>query len=834
MKKWYTSVKRLGNKLFVRGCYDGVPYSDIVEYQPTLYLLSKEPTKFKSLDGEYLRPVKQPTISDNRKFLEQYKDVHGFKVFGNENPIYQYIADEFPDKIEFDMNSIKTYYLDIETTSEFGGVDVESAREQILLITLMDYKTKQTVTFGSRPFNKRLENNTYIECKNEAELLTKFLVFWEKSYPEIVSGWNIETFDIPYLVKRIQKTLGENAAKMLSPWKYIRSKEIIDRRTDKTQEAFEIYGVNTIDYLPFFKKYAGIGVENNKLDTVAKEVLNESKLDHEEYDTFADFYTKNWNLFVEYNIVDTVLIDKLEKKLRLIQLSVTLAMDSKVNPEDTLSQGRMWDAIIYNHLLAKNIIIPVKSSPQEKTEKYVGAYVKEPQIGKFKWVVTFDVSSLYPSLIRTFNISPETLVQTPNSYVSVDNIVNEALKIEPEHKQYSICPNGSMYRNDKKGFLPTIMEEMFNERIVYKKKMLEYQKQYEQNPTNDLEELIATYRILQESKKQCLNSAYGSLGNNAFRFYDIRNAEAITYSGQAVIKTVEKNLNAYLHRISGQNIDMCIAGDTDSCVLNLEPIVNKIFKDKEATETEVINFLCSICDNQIQGVIDDIFISFTQRTNAFENHLHMKREKICSSGLWKAKKNYILNVWDNEGVRYSEPKIKISGIEAVKTSVPAICRTRVKEAFKIIMNKEEEDLIKFVKDFKEEFFALPPEDISFPRRVSDVDKWKSATTTYIKRTPIQARAAILYNKQISDKNLLNKYPIIKNGENLKYCYLKEPNPLKEDVVGFVQRFPTELGLVKFVDYQKQFELAFLQPLTKILDVIGWRTEKTYTLDELFT
>jgi len=834
MKKWYTSVKRLGNKLFVRGCYDGVPYSDIVEYQPTLYLLSKEPTKFKSLDGEYLRPVKQPTISDNRKFLEQYKDVHGFKVFGNENPIYQYIADEFPDKIEFDMNSIKTYYLDIETTSEFGGVDVESAREQILLITLMDYKTKQTVTFGSRPFNKRLENNTYIECKNEAELLTKFLIFWEKSYPEIVSGWNIETFDIPYLVKRIQKTLGENAAKMLSPWKYIRSKEIIDRRTDKTQEAFEIYGVNTIDYLPFFKKYAGIGVENNKLDTVAKEVLNESKLDHEEYDTFADFYTKNWNLFVEYNIVDTVLIDKLEKKLRLIQLSVTLAMDSKVNPEDTLSQGRMWDAIIYNHLLAKNIIIPVKSSPQEKNEKYSGAYVKEPCPGKFKWIVSFDISSLYPSLIRTFNISPETLVQTPNSYVSVDNIVDDTFEVKPEHKNYTICANGSMYYKNQQGFLPRIMEEMFNERIIYKKKMLEFQKEYEQNPTTELEELVATYRILQESKKQCLNSAYGSLGNNAFRFYDIRNAEAITYSGQAVIKTVEKNLNAYLQRLVGDSQDYVQAVDTDSNFLHLEPIVNKIFKDKEPTETEVINFLCSICDNQIQGVIDDIFISFTQRTNAFENHLHMKREKICSSGLWKAKKNYILNVWDNEGVRYSEPKIKISGIEAVKTSVPAICRNRVKEAFKIIMNKEEEDLIKFVKEFKEEFFALPPEDISFPRRVSDVDKWKSPTTTYIKRTPIQARAAILYNKQISDKNLLNKYPIIKNGENLKYCYLKEPNPLKEDVVGFVQRFPTELGLVKFVDYQKQFELSFLQPLTKILDVIGWRTEKTYTLDELFT
>lgn len=834
MKKWYTSVKRLGNKIFVRGNYDGVPYSDVIDYQPTLYLLSKEPTQYKNLSGEYLRPVLQPSIRDSRKFLEQYKDIQDFKVFGNENPVYQYIADEFPDKIEFDINSIKTYYLDIETTSEFGGVDVEAAREQILLITLMDYKTKNTITFGSRPFNKRVDKNTYIECKDEADLLQKFLVLWEKSYPEIVSGWNIETFDIPYLVKRIEKTLGEAAVKTLSPWKYVKHKELLDRKTNKTQEAFEIYGVNIIDYLPFFKKYAGIGVENNKLDTVAKEVLNESKLDHEEYDTFADFYTKNWNLFVEYNIVDTVLIDKLEKKLRLIQLAVTLAMDAKVNPEDTLSQGRMWDAIIYNHLLAKNIIIPVKSPPQEKNEKYVGAYVKEPQIGKFKWVATFDVSSLYPSLIRTFNISPETLVPTPNSYVSVDKIVDDTFEIKSEHKNYSICANGSMYRKDEQGFLPRIMEEMFNERVVYKKKMLEYQKQYEQNPTNDLEELIATYRILQESKKQCLNSAYGSLGSEYFRFYDIRNAEAITYSGQAVIKTVEKHLNSYLQKISGSNIDMCLAGDTDSAMVYLKPIVDKVFHNKNPTETEIINFLCSICDNQIQKVIDNIFKSFTQRTNAFENHLHMKREKICSSGLWKAKKNYILNVWDNEGVRYSEPKIKISGIEAVKTSVPAICRNRVKEAFKIIMNKEEDDLIAFVKKFREEFFNLPPEEISFPRRVSDIDKWMNPTTTYNKGTPIYSRAAILYNKQLKDKNLLNKYSIIKNGENLKYCYLKEPNPIKEDVIGFVQKLPKEFGLDKYVNYQKQFDLTFLQPLTKILDVIGWQTEKTYNLEDLFT
>jgi DNA polymerase elongation subunit (family B) len=833
MNKWHTSVKCVGDKILVRGYYDGLPYQDVIDYQPTIYLKSKEPTEFKSLENEYLKPVNPGTIRDTRKFLEKYKDVDGFKLYGNESPVYQFIADEFPEKIQFQMDKHKIYYLDIETTSEHGGVDVEGAREQILLITIMDYATKKSITFGSRPYTKLIENNTYVECKNESELLERFLKFWENSYADAVSGWNIETFDIPYLVKRIEKSLGNNQAKRLSPWKIVRSKNIIDRRTEKTYETYEIYGVNVLDYLPYFKKYAGIGVENNKLDTVAKEVLKETKLDHTEYETFAEFYTKDWDLFVEYNIVDTQLIDKLENKLRLLQLAFTLAMDSKVNPEDTLSQGRMWDAIIYNHLLAKGVIIPTKSPSEEKTEKYKGAFVKPPQIGKFKWVASFDVSSLYPSLIRTFNISPETLIQERNESVSIDSIVDHSFIPFSEHSDYCICANGSMYRRDTQGFLPKIMEEMFDERSVYKKKMIQYQKDYELNPSKELEELVATYRILQESKKQCLNSAYGSLGNSYFRFYDIRNAEAITYMGQAVIKTVEKHLNAYLQKVTGQDIDMILAEDTDSTFLNLESVVDKVFKDKNPTEQEIIDFLCSICDNQIQKVIDSIFAQFSKTTNAFQNCLHMKREKICSSALWKAKKNYILYVWDNEGVRYSEPKIKISGIEAVKSSTPAVCRSKIRTAIEYIMSSTEDKLIDFIQEFKEEFFTLPPEDVSFPRRVSDIDKWFSKSTTYIKGTPIQARASILYNKYIKEKNLDNKYPLIKNGENLKFCYLRTPNPIREDVIGFVQRFPKELNLEQYVDYNTQFNLTFIQPLTKILDVIGWKTEKHATLDDLF-
>jgi DNA polymerase elongation subunit (family B) len=459
---------------------EGVRYQDIVEFQPTLYLKSKTKTDYKSLAGDYLTPVKQPSIKDTRKFLDKYKDVDGFNVYGNESPVYQYLADNFPGKIEFSMKDVKIFYIDIETTSEYGGVDVEAAQEQILLITIFDYNSKKSITFGSRQFSKKLDNNHYVECANEQDLLEKFLQFWEKRYPDVVSGWNIETFDIPYLVKRIQKTLGSSDANRLSPWKFVRQKNIIDRKTNKENEAYDIYGVNVLDYLPYFKKYAGTNVENHRLDTVTTEVLGESKIDHAEYETFAEFYTKDWDLFVEYNIVDTVLIDKLESKMRLLQLAMTLALDSKVNPDDTLSQGRMWDSIIYNYLLEKNVIIPTKKQNTEKTEKFKGAFVKPPQLGKFDWVASFDVSSLYPSIIRSYNISPETLIKEKNDDMTVDSVVESSFNLKPEHLNNAVCANGSMYRKDFKGFLPKIMEEMFNERSKFKKKMIESQKVLEE------------------------------------------------------------------------------------------------------------------------------------------------------------------------------------------------------------------------------------------------------------------------------------------------------------------------------------------------------------------
>jgi DNA polymerase elongation subunit (family B) len=831
--RFYTNVKLIGNYIFCRGYENGLEIKEKIKYEPTLYVPSNKKTEYLTLDNKYVSPIKPGTISDTRNFIEKYKDVDGFDYYGNSNALYQYISDSYPEEvIDFDINQIKLYVLDIETTAEQGTIDAQAAREEIILITIQDYASKNILTWGTRSFTEQIENHTYIECENEAELLLSFLDFWENNYPDVVTGWNCSGFDIPYIINRIAKNFGEKEATRLSIWKKLSTREFTSNGRDEIE--YQIYGITVLDYLQLFKKFAFISVENYRLNTVAEEVLKENKLDHNEYETFKDFYTQNFSLFVKYNIQDCILITKFEKKLCLIKLAFTLAYQAKVNPEDVYYQGRMWDGIIYNYLRRQGIVIPSKKEVIEKTEKFKGAHVKDPQVGKFKYVCSLDLASLYPSLIRTYNISPETLVNERNNYASIENIINDGFEIKPEHSKYTICPNGSMYRKEKQGFLPTIMEKMFNERTVYKKKMLQAQSSYEQNPSEELEEEISMYKIYQHALKICLNSAFGSLGNEYFRFYDIRNAEAITYSGQAVIKWIENKLNLYLNNVAGtKNVDMILGADTDSVFLHFNPIVEKIFKDKHPEEVEVINFLTRICDGVLQKFIDKSFDELCNLTNAYENCLHMKREKICSSALWRKKKNYILNVWDNEGVRYSEPKIKMSGIEAVKTSTPAFCRVAIKNAIDIIMNGEENELIDFVKKTKNEFFKLSPEEISTPKGITDMDKFYSASTIYRKSTPMHSRGALLYNYHLKRLKLTHKYPLISNGEKIKVCYLKLPNPIRENVISYSRILPPELGIHKYIDYETQFDKTFMSPIISLLDIIGWRTEKRVNLANFY-
>ena len=843
--KFYTNVKMIGNQFLVRGVENGKRYEHRDnEFSPTLFANSRIPTKYKTLNGDYVKPINPGSVKECRNYYKEYENVDGFDIYGNDRYIYQYISDKYPqDEIKFDISQIKLVTLDIEVASEQGFPDVESCSEEILAITIQDYTTKAIITWGSKPFIVKQENVTYYHRDTEEKLLGSFLQYWMNDVPDVVTGWNIQLYDIPYIAKRITQIFTEKDMKRLSPWGLVSEGEVyISHRKHTT---FDIAGVTQLDYMDLYKKFTYKAQESYRLDYIASVELGQKKLDHSEFDTFKQFYTKGWQKFIEYNIVDVELVDRLEDKMKLIELALTMAYDAKVNYEDVFYQVRMWDTIIYNYLKKKNIVIPSKEKT-EKDDKYAGAYVKEPIPGKYDWVVNFDLNSLYPHLIMQYNISPETLVEKKHPDVSVDKILNQEIDITGD---YAVCANGAQYRKDIRGFLPELMDKMYGDRVIFKNKMIEAKKQYEKTPTVELTKEIARCNNIQMAKKISLNSAYGAIGNQYFRYYKLANAEAITLSGQVSIRWIENKMNEYLNKIlKTEDKDYVIASDTDSIYLNMGSFVESVYKGREKTTEDVVSFLDKVCEMEFEKYISSSYEALAKYVNAYDQKMFMKRENIADRGIWTAKKRYILNVWDSEGVRYEEPKLKMMGIEAIKSSTPAPCRQMIKDALKIMMNGTENELSDFIDDCRNKFKTYSAEDIAFPRSISEISKYKFSEPHYVKLKlkgdqgekrkvgkPIHVQGALFYNFLIKEKNLSNKYEVIKNGEKIKFCHILK-NPYEQNVISFIQELPKEFELDNKIDYDLQFEKSFLEPLKIIFNSIGWnpQTQKTATLEAFFT
>jgi len=831
--RFYTNVQMVGDHFLVRGYENGRHFATREKFNPTLFVPANKKTKYQTLNGEYVEEVQPGSVRDCREFIKKYDGVENFKIYGNTGYIYQYISEKYPEEeIKFDTNKIKLTTLDIEVKSENGFPDVESAAEEVLLITIQDYSTKEIITWGQGPFNLKQGNHYYKKFNNEYDLLNDFINWWmiEENTPEVVTGWNIELYDIPYLVRRLDRVLGEKLMKRMSPWGLVTESEIYI--AGRKNIAYDVGGITQLDYLNLYKKFTYKAQESYRLDHIANVELGQKKLDHSEFDTFKDFYTKGWQKFVEYNVIDVELVDRMEDKMKLIELAITMAYDAKANYGDVFSQVRMWDTIIYNYLKKRNIVIPPKER-SDKDSKYAGAYVKEPIPGKYDWVVSFDLNSLYPHLIMQYNISPETLLDERHPSATVDRILNEEINFEL-YKDNAVCANGAMYRKDVRGFLPELMEKIYKDRTIYKKKMLAAKQEYEKTPTKDLEKEIARCNNIQMARKIQLNSAYGAIGNQYFRYYKLANAEAITLSGQVSIRWIENKMNSYLNKVlKTTDVDYVIASDTDSIYLNMGPLVETVYKGREKTTQGVVSFLDKVCKLELEKYIESCYEKLANYVNAYDQKMQMKRENIAERGIWTAKKRYILNVWNSEGVQYNEPKLKMMGIEAVKSSTPAPCRQMIKDGLKLMMSGTEDDVIDFIEKCRREFKSLPPEAIAFPRTASDVRKYRSSSDIYIKGTPIHIRGALLFNHYIKENKLTNKYSLISNGEKVKFLYLKKPNIIQENIISFIQDFPKELGLDKYIDYDLQFEKSFVEPLKAILDAVGWNVEKTVNLELFF-
>jgi DNA polymerase elongation subunit (family B) len=836
--KFYTNVSLSRDHILLRGYYGSERIHRRIPYKPTLYVHS-DVGEFRNLKGKTCGSVKFDTIKEARDFVKLYEDVEGKPIYGMTNYIYAFINEYYPD-IDYDPKMISRVNIDIEVAADQGFPNIQTADKEITAITMK--KDDTYIVLGCGEFVTDNPKVKYTKCKDESELLLKFLDIWRNLNPDLITGWNVEVFDIPYIVNRIKRVLGEHMAKKLSPW------ELLEERAIKTAYGdIQVYvpvGISTLDYLALYRKFSFKMQESYKLDHICHVELGERKMDYSEFDSLFDLYKKDYQKFIEYNIRDVDLVDRLDDKLKFIEQAFAIAYDGRVNYQDAFTSVRMWDVIIHNYLLRQKIVIP-QNKKSQKDRQIFGAFVKDPQVGMHNWVVSFDLNSLYPHLIMQYNISPETFVKqipTLGGEEGVDKILNGYLNdpvIRPQliDNNLACAASGCVFDKDYQGFLPKLMQRMYDDRVVFKKKMIEAKKAHELDPSYENEKAIAQNHNMQLAKKIQLNSAYGALSNEYFRWFDPRLAESITLSGQLSIKWIEREINIYLNKLfNTKEVDYVIACDTDSMYITLERLVSECNLEGSPIP-DVVKFMDKVCEEKLEPFIDKCYSRLGEYVNAYDQKMKMKREAIANKGIWTAKKRYILNVWNNEGVSYTEPKLKMMGIEAVRSSTPQACRDSIKKCITVIMNETEDATIAFIQKFRKEFATLPFEDVAFPRGCKNLNDYRDPNQIYKKgagvSTPIHVRGALLYNWLLKQKKLDQRYPQIQDGDKIKFCYMKLPNPIRENVFACPGNLPRQLGLDQYIDYDTQFDKSFVEPIKTILDSIGWRVEKKASLDSFF-
>ena len=838
---FYTNVLRYKNNIYYRGYSDNgdrVMRKDY--YQPKFYVTSEKNSAKKSLDGYNVGSLEFDSMYEAGQWYKSNIDVSGRTIYGNKKFVQQYITEKFPREIKFNREFINVGTFDIETDYDSGFPHPNEASQRILSISYKSSKSKlyHVWGYGNYDTNKALiQPVTYYRCKDEAELLQKFIEFWShpNNTPDIITGWNTRFFDIPYVMNRTAKILGIGELVKFSPWG-LKSEHRQIRRRGSENDVYEIPGIQTLDYMELFQKfgYTYGAQESYALNHIAYVVLNEKKLSYEESGSLKNLYKDDYQKYIDYNMKDVQLVDRLEEKLGLITLAMTMAYKGGVNYQDTFGVTAIWESIIYRRLNENNIVTPLTQKidnyrpvgatdysvkcpssvfrEEGRTHQIAGGYVKDPKAGKYEWVVSFDLNSLYPNIIVQNNMSPETYnEQTPNS--------SFAKAGKEGYETY--------YRKDKQGVLPKIIKEYYDERVSIKKQMLAAKSQMQKGYTFELDKEISNLDNRQMAIKILLNSLYGALANKHFLYFCQGLAEGVTLTGQRAIKWAEATMNRELRKLLKTEDDYVIAIDTDSLYVNFGPLVEKF------NPANPISFLDKICKEHFEPSIKKDYAKFFEVLNSYENRMMMAREAIADVGIWTAKKRYILNVYDNEGVRYNEPQLKIMGIEAIKSSTPEIVRNKFKEVFKLIVSSTESETQKFILDFKNQFKNLYPEDVAFPRRVTNITDWYDRRRIFKKSCPIHVRGALLHNYYIKQNKLENKYELITNGDRIKFVYLKMPNAIRQNVIAFKDVLPKEFKLHNQIDYDLQFDKTFIEPLNLILNPIGWKAEEIATLEDFF-
>ena len=889
---YFLSCERVGDKIYERYIDDaGQEQERYVEYTPTLFHHAAPGmvTNYKDIYGKPCIAKKFPSMNEANKWRKKMGEM-GQEALGMDDFIISYLSDTYKGEIRYDRNKIRVAWVDIEVTApEFPKP--EEAKYPIDAITHYDSVHDRFFVFDLKGKNGEIweakksilrpdivERVVYNVYDTEDELLLEYIRFFEENRPVGFTGWNTETFDIPYIIKRISNKFGSRTANRLSPCGKIKSR-ISQDDFGNEREAFTIMGIESLDYIDLYKKFSFTTQPTYALDYVAEYETGIGKVDYD--GPLKKLRDDNHQLYIDYNIGDVDRVLAIDKKRGFIDLVYSLCFYAKIKFNHVYNPMKVWDAIIFGSLKAEGKVVPENKIQPKQT--YPGAFVKEPVPNAYRWMMSFDLTSLYPSIIRQVNISPETIAGSFDAAPMHEYINKTAPRPSDE---YSCSPNGWMYRKDIHGIVPIEIKKVFDQRKQYKNMMLACDRNaelckailhdenhvyggtisYSVEVRHDFDEAFksmlselskdALEKLLEEckdesilcntnqlSRKVLINSLYGALGNPKFRFYDLRNASAITLFGQLAIQWIERKINEYLNELCGTTdfayVRYC---DTDSVYVLVNNVIDKVGGEDRFDDTEkLVDFLDNFGKHRMEPIIDKGYRELCEYMNNYEHLMFMDREAIAGpplksagiGGFWTGKKRYALNVWDMEGTRFAEPKLKIMGLETQRSSTPKACQKSLKECIRRMLQEGEESLQEYYGIFEQEFRKLDYLDVAAVSSANNLQKYSDSNGYPIKGCPYAVKSVLCYNRNARKFGL----DPIREGEKVMIVPLKDRNPFGEICFGWLSgtRIPPEIEseVLKWLDWPLLFNKTFVKPLENITTAAKLQYEKVASLTDLF-
>lgn len=809
----------------------------VTSYVPYFY------SETKDTEGDALslrgHPVKRIDSESFYKYHGKKKNFRdqGYKTFeGDMSPEVQFLVDKY---LETDLtekeNTLNYVHLDIECEVDGGMPDAHDPDQRINLITMYSEKHSKFFTLGLHESNEDRKNVEYICCENEKDLLNKFIEVIEYLKPDIITGWNVDGFDIPYILNRIESLLGEEKKNSISPIGLPIKSRKTKGRYGKEEFQYTIPGLNVVDYMDIYRNFSQGDRESYSLDYISQYELEEGKIDFD--DSYKNLYKKNWERFVDYNIQDVKLVRELENKLGYLNLTISIAWTCKIPIQYVQTTIKKVDAVITTYLKREGVVMDDEFLDCDQ-EKYPGGYVLESDTGIFEWVSCLDISSLYPSVMRQFNISPETFVFCIPEDVAINKL--EGRDVDKHHipvkkgnekrerktskvfeyirkNDLILTPNGSVYKSKKQreGVIPRILTDLYTNRMETKKRMSE--------KDGDVSKLDAKQYAL----KILMNSIYGYLGTPYCRFYNPDMAGSVTVAGRYYTKGCINRLNEYFEKQDerlrkklglpeGNGKNIVKAADTDSVFLHLGRYVDDDLTDEKAMK--VVNKLNNLACKKANDIAEDITDQFD-----LENYIKFDKEYVARYVSYLTKKRYVYSKIDTENFGDEDNfDISAKGFEIVKSSTPYQVREYLKDVCRTILKTQNEsDVHDKIKEIYDDFLELDPVEIAFPTSVNGIQKYTSESGGCKKGTPIHVRGAIVWNNLL-EKNDIEDYEPIVEGGKMRYVYLKQNHITTSHVIGFGDvGLPSSLGLDRYVDYDKMFQKTFMKPMDPFFEILGW-------------